>query len=147
MAALLGWVVWTVIAGAFLAACLGGLYLQFDGLRRLRNGVRFYRNEGCAVGDLDDLPPGFDPANATQPREYVERRIEPGDRVRVVGRLDGDRVVPAEDGTEQVVRDGDPETDLGPAVATLAGVLVSFVLVGTLLLVTGLVWVLGIYRP
>jgi len=96
---------------------------------------------------LDDLPPGFDSANATRPREYVERRIEPGDRVRVVGRLDGDCVVPAGDGTEQVVRDGDPETELRPAVVTLAGVLVSFVLVGTLLLVTGLAWALGIYQP
>lgn len=96
---------------------------------------------------VDDLPPGFDPANATRPREYIERRIEPGARVRVVGRLDGDRVVPSEDGTEQVVRDGDPETELRSAVVTLAGVLVSFVLVGTLLLAFGLAWALGLYRP
>lgn len=54
MAALFGWVFWTVIAGAFLAACLGGLYLQFDGLWRLRDGLRFYRNERHAIGELDD---------------------------------------------------------------------------------------------
>ena len=90
-----------------------------------------------AVGEGSS--PAFDPANSTGNRRYVERRIEPGDRVRVVGRLDGaGRVTHDTEGLDQLVRGGEPRTELRETVGFTLVALVFFVGIGLVFVLVGL---------